>query len=238
VSAPIVTAAGDMVTLPALFLATYLAGLAWVTPVVAVLCAAVAVAALVASLRAKAPILRRIARESLPVLVLAGTVDVIAGLTIEKRFASFIAYPALLVLVPSFLEDSGALGGILSARVSTKLHLGTLVPGRGSFRSVGEDVLLVFLYAVPTFLLLGVSADIASLAVGLESPGSLEMIAVSVLAGAMATTFAVLIGFYGAVATHRLGLDPDNHGIPIVTSSLDLLGAFALILAIVVLGLT
>jgi mgtE-like transporter len=238
VSAPIVTAAGDMVTLPALFLATYVAGLAWVTPVVAVLCAAVAVAALITSLRAKAPVLRRIARESLPVLVLAGTVDVIAGLTIEKRFSSFIAYPALLVLVPSFLEDSGALGGILSARVATKLHLGTLVPGRGSFRSVGEDVLLVFIYAVPTFLLLGVSADIASLAVGLASPGSLEMIAVSVFAGAMATTFAVLIGFYGAVATHRLGLDPDNHGIPIVTSSLDLLGAFALILAIVVLGLT
>ena len=53
----------------------------------------------------------------------------IAGLTIEKRFESFLVYPALLVLVPPFLEDSGALGGILSARVSTKLHLGTLVPG-------------------------------------------------------------------------------------------------------------
>ena len=72
--------------------------------------------ALVASLRSTAPILRRIARESLPVLVLAGTVDVIAGLTIEKRFESFLVYPALLVLVPSFLEDSGALGGILTAR--------------------------------------------------------------------------------------------------------------------------
>ena len=34
------------------------------------------------------------------------------------------------------------------------------------------------------------------------------------------------------------GLDPDNHGIPIVTSSLDLLGAVALILVIVGLGLS
>ena len=79
-----------------------------------------------------------IARESLPVLVLAGTIDVIAGLTIEKRFESFLVYPALLVLVPPFLEDSGALGGILSARVSTKLHLGTLEPGRWSLRAVGR----------------------------------------------------------------------------------------------------
>jgi mgtE-like transporter len=238
VSAPIVTAAGDMVTLPALFLATYLVGFQWVTPIIAVLCAVVAVAALAASLRSTAPILRRIARESLPVLVLAGTVDVIAGLTIEKRFESFLVYPALLVLVPPFLEDSGALGSILSARVSTKLHLGTLVPGKGSLRSIGEDFLLVYMYAVPVFFLLGVSADIAALVVGLKSPGSLEMIAVSMLAGAIATTFAVLVGFYGAVAAHKLGLDPDNHGIPIVTSSLDLLGAVALILVIVALGLT
>ena len=213
-------------------------GVAWVTPVIATLCAVVALLALVASIRSPAPILRRIVRESLPVLVLAGTVDVIAGLTIEKRFGSFLVYPALLVLVPPFLEDSGALGGILSARVATKLHLGTLVPGRGSLRAVGEDILLVAMYAVPVFFLLGVSADIASAAAGLRSPGSLEMIAVSMLAGVVATTFAVLVGFYGAVAAHRLGLDPDNHGIPIVTSSLDLLGAVALILAIVALGLT
>jgi len=237
VTSPIVTAAGDMVTLPALFLATYLVGLPWVTTVVAILCTVVALLALVASIRSPAPILRRIARESLPVLLLAGTVDIVAGLTIEKRFASFVVFPALLVLVPPFLEDSGALGGILSARVATKLHLGTLVPGRGSFRAVGEDVLLVFMYAVPVFVLLGVSADVAALAAGLHSPGTLEMIGVSCLAGAITTTFAVLVGFYGAVATYRLGLDPDNHGIPIVTSSLDLLGALALILAIVAFGL-
>ena len=41
-----------------------------------------------------------------------------------------------------------------------------------------------------------------------------------------------------SLATYRLGLDPDNHGIPIVTSSLDLFGAVSLILAIVILGLS
>ena len=238
VTSPIVTAAGDMVTLPALFLATYLVGIPFVTVVIATICGVVALIALFASIRSRYPILRRIARESLPVLILAGTIDVVAGLTIEKRFSSFLVYPALLVLVPPFLEDSGALGSILSARVSTKLHLGTLVPGRGSLRSVGEDFMLIFMYAIPVFLLLGVSADIAAAIVGLKSPGSLEMIAVSMLAGLIATTFAVFVGFYGAVAAYRLGLDPDNHGIPIVTSSLDLLGAFALILVIVGLGLT
>ena len=64
--------------------------------------------------------------ESLPILALAGVVDILAGITIQNRFASFLKYPALLVMVPAFLEDSGSLGAILAARVSTKLHLGTL----------------------------------------------------------------------------------------------------------------
>src|SRR5262249_30344563 len=151
VSAPIVTAAGDMVTLPALFLATYLVGVAWVTPTVAVLCAVAGLVALVMSVRARQPILRRIARESLPVLVLAGSIDILAGLTIEKRFSSFLVYPALLVLVPPFLEDSGSLGAILSARVSTKLHLGILEPGRWRLRAVADDMVLVFVYAIFVF---------------------------------------------------------------------------------------
>jgi mgtE-like transporter len=142
------------------------------------------------------------------------------------------------VLVPSFLEDAGALGGILSARIATKLHLGTIDLSRSPWRAAGEDILLVCAYALPTFLLLGVSADIVAALFNLTSPGALEMIGVSLLAGVFATTAAVLVGYYGAVATYRLGLDPDNHGIPIVTSSLDFLGAVSLILAIVILGLS
>jgi mgtE-like transporter len=238
VAGPIVTAAGDMITLPALFLATYLVGIGWVTPTIAVLCAVAAIVSLFLSMRSGLPILRRIVRESVPVLAIAGTIDIIAGLTIEKRFESFLAFPALLVLVPPFLEDSGSLGAILAARVATKLHLGTLDPTRKSLRAISEDVMLVYVYAVPVFFFLGISANIASAIAGLAGPGVPELIAVSMLAGAFATTFAVLIGYYSALGAYRLGLDPDSHGIPMVTSSLDLLGALSLILAIVLLGLT
>jgi mgtE-like transporter len=237
VAAPIVTAAGDVITLPSLFLATYLLGIPFLTPLVALAAIALGLGCLIAALRSGQPILRRIVIESFPILILAGAVDVLAGLTIENRFESFLTYPALLVLVPPFLEDSGSLGGILAARLSTKLHLGTLEPSRAPWRAAPEDFLLVFVYAVPVFLLLGLSADLASWIAGLSSPGPLQMVGVSMLGGFFATTAAAFVGYYAAVATHRLGLDPDNHGIPIVTSSLDLFGALALILAIVMLGI-
>src|SRR5262249_6552789 len=228
VAAPIVTAAGDVATLPALFVGTLLIKNHWVTLIVGTACVVLALASLASASRYRAlAIMRPIVVESLPILAIAGTIDVLAGVTIERRFESFLTFPALLVLVPPFLEDSGSLGAILSARVSTKLHLGTLEPSRAPWRAAAEDILLVYVYAVPVFVFLGLSADVAAAIAGQHSPGTLEMLWVSLLGGAFATTFAVLVGYYSAIASHRLGLDPDNHGIPMVTSSLDLLGAFS-----------
>jgi len=82
-----------------------------------------------------------------------------------------------------------------------------------------------------------VSSTVAAAVVHKASPGFGLMLGVSLIAGFLATTCSVVVGFYSAVATYRFGLDPDNHGIPLVTSSLDLLGALSLILAIVILGL-
>ncbi len=236
VAAPLVTAAGDVVTLPSLFLATYLVGIPVVSPLLAALTAGLAVAVLIAALRAGLPLLARIVRESLPVLCIAGTVDVVAGLTIEKRLESFLVYPGLLVLVPPFLEDTGALGGILSSRLASKLHLGVLAPANVPPRPARRDFVLTLLYAGPVFVLVAVSSEVAATLAGLATPGVWRMLAVSVAGGFLATAFALGVAYYGAVAAFRLGLDPDNHGIPLITSSMDLVGAFALILAIAVLG--
>ena len=46
----------------------------------------------------------------------------------------------------------------------------------------------------------------------------------------------VVIAYYGTLAAVRFGVDPDTYGIPMVTSSLDLVGAFTLILAVVLVG--
>jgi mgtE-like transporter len=181
-------------------------------------------------------VLRRIIIESAPILVIAGLIDCLAGVAIQKRPELFSTFPALWVLVPTFLEDSGALGGILAARVSTRLHLGSLSSIRSPLAAL-DDILLVLLYATPVFVLLGFSGDVAANIAGKHGPGLLKMVEVSVLGGVLATAFAVVVGFYAAVLTHRLRLDPDNHGIPIVTASLDLFGAFSLILAMVLVGI-
>jgi mgtE-like transporter len=236
VAAPLVTAAGDVATVPALFAASFLVGLRWVTPVIAAACLLASVSALAWSAVAALPIARRIVLESLPVLVAAGSVDVLAGLLIEGRVEHFLRYPALLVLIPPFLEDAGALGGILSARLSSRLHLGILRPrGWPESRAV-LDFTIIGLFALWVFPLVGISADVVSGIFGLASPGALTVVGITLFGGLLATAFAIAVAYYAAVATMRLGLDPDNHGLPIITSSMDFLGVLCLVAALRVFG--
>jgi len=234
VAAPVITAAGDMVTLPSLFLATYCVGLRFLSPLLGAVTAGLAAVSVVGVVRSGLPLLKRIVAESLPILLAAGAIDIIAGISIEKRLAAFTTLPALLVLVPPFLEDTGALGGILASRLSSKLHLGVVEPVARPPRAARADFRLIAVFAIPVFTLVAVSSDLVSLLLGLASPGPVRMIAISLIGGGMATVACVVITYYGAIVAYRLGLDPDNHGIPLVTSSMDLIGAVALIFAILI----
>ena len=48
---------------------------------------------------------------------------------------------------------------------------------------------------------------------------------------------ALAVAYYGTLAVVRFGLDPDNLGIPLVTATLDVVGALSLVAAINVWGL-
>jgi mgtE-like transporter len=236
VTAPLVTASGDMVTLPALFLATYLVDIDLVTPLLALVGLVAGVGALVAGMASKLPLTRRIVRESVIVVVGAGVLSLIAGHTLEQRLDSLAELPALLALVPPFLAAAGAIGGIMSSRLTSKLHLGLLTPTAVPGRSARSDVILAYLIGFPVFVCASLVADVAAALVDLRSPGAVDMALVALMGGFLATTLAIAIAYYGAVVSYRLGIDPDNVGIPLVTSSLDLLGSVCFILAVVVVG--
>jgi mgtE-like transporter len=238
VTAPLVSTLGDVLTLPALYLATFLLGIPVVTPTVGLVLVVASLVILAAGWRSSTEGLRRIVHESVPVLLVAGIISAGAGVTLEKSFSRFDALPALLVLVPAHLSSSGALGGILSGRLASKLFLGLVPPASTPNREARRDISLVFLLAVPVYLLNGVGAHIAARLLGQASPGVGQMVAVSLIAGALAILFVVAVAYYGTVAAYRTGVDPDTYGIPVVSSSVDLLGAFTLIIAIAMLGLS
>ena len=62
------------------------------------------------------------------------------------------------------------------------------------------------------------------------------MLAVALTGGLVVTAFVAVIAYYGTLMVVRFGLDPDNHGIPLVAASLDVVGAFTLVGAMVIWG--
>ena len=236
IGSPIITATGDMVTLPALVLATLLLGFEPLAAVLGVLLLLLALAAVVAGLRHPGPITRRIARESLPVLAYASVVDILAGAVLEVQVESLLSNAALLVVVPPFIANCGSLGGILSARLGSDLHLGLISPRRLPEKRAGLEGSLTVLFSVAAFAGVGLIAHLAAALTGLDSPGPGTMVGITLLGGLLAFLLMFAVAYYAATATYRFGLDPDNHGIPIVTATMDFCGVLCLVAAMAMFG--
>jgi mgtE-like transporter len=236
IGSPIITATGDMVTLPALVLATFLLWDGTVATVLGVVLLGGALAAVVAGVRHPGPLTRRIARESLPVLAYAAIVDILAGAVLEVQVESLLANAALLVLIPPFIANCGSLGGILSARLGSELHIGLISPRRLPEKRAALEGSLTVLFSVAAFTGVGAIAHVAAVLTGLGSPGLGTMVGISLVGGMIAFLLLFAVAYYAATATYRFGLDPDNHGIPIVTATMDFCGVLCLVAAMALFG--
>lgn len=236
VGAPAITATGDLLTIPALLLATLLVGRDTVTTSIAWTVATISLVALVYGLLHPRDSIRRLVRESVVVLSGAALVSVLAGAVLEGQNELFLSVPVLLVLFPAFVAIFGALGGILSSRLTSKLHLGLITPSTRPQREVGLEVSVTFLFALGVYVYIGVGAWLLAAALGVESVPLPQLLGVSVVGGLLGTAFLAGVATTAATATYRLGLDPDNHAIPIVTSVMDFIGMLCLVGAASIFG--
>lgn len=236
VATPMVTALGDMTTLPCLFLATFLVrNRAFATPAAAI-CVLVALVAVVRSFTARDAVVRRILVEMTATILLTPVLDVLAGAFLREREPELLLVPVLFALIPPFVSQAGALGGIFASRITSKLQIGVITPRGLPETPAVVDAGIVGALSVVVFALIGVIAwalgEVTDLA-GMPSLASL--VGSTLLAGLIATPVTIVAGYYVAISTYRFGLDPDNQSVPIITSLMDLSGV-AIVLFVVSLS--
>jgi mgtE-like transporter len=236
VATPMVTALGDMTTLPCLFLATFLVrSRAFATPAAAI-CVIVGLVAVVRSITARDPVIRRIVLEMTATILLTPVLDVLAGAFLREREPQLLLVPVLFALIPPFVSQAGALGGIFASRITSKLQIGVITPRGLPETPAVVDAGIVCALGVVVFTLIGFIAwalgEVTDLA-GMPSLGSL--VGSTLLAGLIATPVTIVAGYYLAISTYRFGLDPDNQSVPIITSLMDLSGV-AIVLFVVSLS--
>jgi len=243
-SSPIITSAGDMITIPSLFFAAVLLlklnsynakFMGFLSPVtlLAVLFVFVAIICTVKGLKSNNAELRRILFESIPMLLVCGILCTFAGIILDMELDNLIT--AILVLIPPFLGACNALGGILSARLSSMLHIGTVMPKQFPDKLVAANFTVIYLLSVAVFSFVGLITYFATAPTGTTFPGALEqlakMLAIALLGGVLCTTFLNFAAYYIAILSFRFGLDPDNDTIPLITSLTDVVGVLCLLFA-------
>ena len=245
-SSPIITSAGDMITIPSLFFAAVLLlklksynakimGLLSPVTLLAILIVFVALICTVKGLNSNNAELRRILFESIPMLFVCGILCTFAGITLDMELENLMAIPAILVLIPPFLGACNALGGILSARLSSMLHIGTVIPKQFPDKLVAANFTVIYLLSVAVFSFVGLITYFATAPTGTTFPGALEqlakMLAIALLGGVLCTTFLNFAAYYIAILSFKFGLDPDNDTIPLITSLTDVVGVLCLLFA-------
>jgi len=231
VSTPMVTALGDVTTLPSLFLATLLLSHGSVTTVIALMSLALALVCIAIAYRTNDRLLRKIVWEMTATILLTPILDVLAGQLQQARLGQLAAVPVLLAVIPPFVSQAGALGGIFSSRITSKMQLGVITPrGRPEIPAI-VDASIVAALSVVVFLLIGAVGWLLGTVTGLPNvPAAPTLIGGTLLAGIVVTPITILASYYLAIVTYRFGLDPDNQGVPIITSVMDLAGVAVLLL--------
>jgi len=176
---------------------------------------------------------RSIMRSMLPVLFALTLVELGSGLVLGTFQRTLLTYPSLLVLVPVTIGSAGNLGSILAARLSTAFHLGVLSFSPTDERLAGNALAILGL-AVTIFPAVGAGAWwLASLTVGARLAAA-TVIVIAATAGVALALVAVVVALTATYAAYRLGLDPDDVVVPVVTNVCDVLGVVTLFVVVAV----
>ena len=216
VSIPVISASGDFITIPSLLLAMY------IHVTVGCISEVVSFALISLSIVFSIYIIKRdrihgsLIKQSLPLMTFAALLETLAGF-----FLNSFPSEELILIAPAFVAEGGAILGIISSRRSSRYML-----GMGSLVVFGEDSISESLAAV----ILGVFAYIIIFsifkALGMVGYGILLVL---ITAGLV---LIVPLSFLGVLITRyavKLNIDPDNAVIPVMSTTMDVLGYAALL---------
>ena len=233
ISVPFITVAGDVITIPILFgTAIFVSTLGDpVTRGATLVFLFISAAAVVYGIGSNHQLMARIVRQSMPVLIFATFFSTVAGLFMGIYEEMLVALSTVLLLIPVFNAVGGNLGGILSSRLTSAYHLGMIKMGRKLEEETKINFGCTLVLSAFLFPTLGLLAFVVSWAFGMDALGFSEILTICLAAGFSTTILAIIVTYLFTLFFVRVGFDPDNVTIPMITSVMDVLGTASLIVA-------
>lgn len=175
-------------------------------------------------------------RQSVPVLIVAMLLGIVAG-QILNLSESMILVPWVLFMIPIINGIGGNLGTVVGARLASALHMGSISP-KLEGAELENNILTGVALGITTYLSLALFSIALTPVLGLEMDVEISQFAlVMILAGALLTFVVIATSMISALYSFRFGLDPDNFVAPLTASSGDIAGILCLILSLTVVGI-
>lgn len=169
---------------------------------------------------------RRMVWTMVPLLAGLSVLQMASGAVLETYEDILLQNPALLILVPVQIGTAGNLASIMCARLSTQLHLGTFEfsPSNPGIRA---NVGAIFGLAATVFTIVGFAAwGIGTLVGGVLT--LVQVLTISLFSGMALALLVVIISVLAVQGSYKVGLNPDDTTIPLVTNICDIAGVLIL----------
>ncbi|APX97316.1 magnesium transporter [Natronorubrum daqingense] len=158
-----------------------------------------------------------------PLLIVLSAIVLWAGITLESAEEMIEEIAILAVMVPTMVDMGGNLGAILSSRLSTRFHLGTTELDPRD-RELWADIAAVLALAVTIFTALAIGAGLLDTVLFGGTVGFPSLLFISLVSGMSVAVIAIIFSFAATYGSYRMGIDPDDTTIPIVTNVVDVFG--------------
>jgi len=233
--APILPVIGDIITISAILIGTILTmKLLPIKPVIFVLLAVLPFVSGFAKKnkrRNKLPKRYRyfpIIKQSLPILIFCFAIGITSGIFLQNARKIFLIYPALLALIPQVVAQGGSIGGIVGSRVSTALYLGSAQPFKLG-REVRKNFTAGMIMGLVVALLVGIASLIIIYITKANAPPLTQIFLVAFLSLFILSTLMSVIAIFISFFSFKIGIDPSNVVIPVITSIGDVTGIIVLL---------
>lgn len=228
--APVLTVIGDISTSPTIVAVVLLLERIPIDDTVIALTVTYASITLFLTLIKGFPGRKRVLYESLGALALVGILEAYAGDALVG-YSSILLTAGILHAIPSIMEDVGAAVSVAASKLSTLFHLYGM---QGTLRKTPAIISEVLVGSITPLIALSViaigTAGVAGVSV--EPLHIVSLVVLSGLIGIVAFSVASLILVY---SSFRMGVDPDNVVIPLLTSIVDALTIPMIIMVVGVL---
>ncbi len=179
----------------------------------------------------KSNFIRESVKQALPTLTFTNIIAAGTGSVLTLFRGIIQTSPILLVVYPAVLSTVGGQGSVLANTTTTKLHLGNIKPNVKYLKT--DEFYIPFAGIMTSGVIISAIVSILGFLMitsEVQAVFFFKFLLVLIITNIIAFSLVGILAMTSAFLTYRFRLDPDNHVIPILSSTADLITTTSLVL--------